>query len=149
MRVWRRKRNEQMVFLQLTSMVDMFTIILVFLLKSYSTSAVQMNPSQDLDLPTSRTGDEPMEGLKLIVTQEKILVDDENVMLWTEVKKGSKKTRPLLQLYKRLNQEKSKNDTKVVIQVDRRVPYKKLQKVMQTSAMAGFSDFRLVTMDER
>ena len=37
--------------LQITSMMDAFTIILVFLLKSYSTEAIAVQPSEQLQLP--------------------------------------------------------------------------------------------------
>ena len=39
--------------LNITSMMDMMTIILVFLLKSYSTQDISVAPSEDLELPVS------------------------------------------------------------------------------------------------
>ena len=39
--------------LQITTMIDMFTIILVFLLKSYASSAVTIDAQQGLRLPAS------------------------------------------------------------------------------------------------
>ena len=41
--------------LNITSMMDMFTIILVFLLKSYSTEDSSVASSGDLELPISTT----------------------------------------------------------------------------------------------
>ena len=49
--------------LQLTSMMDMFVIILVFLLKTYSTHGQLINPSQDLTLPSSQVRHPPELGL--------------------------------------------------------------------------------------
>ena len=46
------KNNKKATFtLQLTSMVDMFTILIVFLLKSFSTSAVHITPHDGMKLP--------------------------------------------------------------------------------------------------
>ena len=54
--------------LQLTSMMDMFTIILVFLLKTYSTHGQLINPSEDLTLPSSMTQQMPELGLDVTVS---------------------------------------------------------------------------------
>ena len=47
------KRMEVDDSLNITSMMDIFTIILVFLLKSYSTDAIAVQPSDELQLPMS------------------------------------------------------------------------------------------------
>lgn len=155
MRTWKRKEPSRLVFLQLTSMVDMFTIILVFLLLNYSTSAVQISPADRLQLPVSSTGSEPVEGLKMTVSARGVLVEGEPVLDWPPHKKD-RLLKPLLQ---RLNMEAKKTrdiaeanqtvqfDGKAVVQVDKSVPYSWLKKVMYTSTLAGYSDFRLVVMD--
>ncbi len=48
----RRKHNLD-AKLQITSLMDIMTTILVFLLKSYSTDDIPTAPSADLRLPTS------------------------------------------------------------------------------------------------
>jgi biopolymer transport protein ExbD len=47
------RRQEVDTSLNINSMMDMMTIILVFLLKSYSASDVSVAPSDDLTLPFS------------------------------------------------------------------------------------------------
>src|SRR5438270_165493 len=67
--------------IQITSMVDMFVILLVFLLKSYSTSPIQVNPNKDLQLPASSSSTDPAaEALKLIVSQKGIFIEDKKVV---------------------------------------------------------------------
>ena len=64
------KNNRKTTFiLQLTSMVDMFTILIVFLLKSFSTSAVHITPHQNLNLPSSTSQTNPVEALRLVVAR--------------------------------------------------------------------------------
>ena len=48
----RRRRNPEDVKLNITSMMDMFTIILVFLLKNFSTEG-NLTPADNLTLPKS------------------------------------------------------------------------------------------------
>jgi biopolymer transport protein ExbD len=55
--------------IQITSMVDMFVILLVFLLKSYSTSPVNITPSKNLTLPKSAAVVDPQDVLKLVVSK--------------------------------------------------------------------------------
>ena len=57
-----RPQSEEMS-LQITSMADIFVIILVFLLKSYATSSVNVNPMAGMSLPEAHAGDAPIEAL--------------------------------------------------------------------------------------
>ena len=74
------KRAPSTFKIQITSMVDMFVILLVFLLKSYSTSPVNINPSADLTLPASSSTKDPIDALKLVVSKTGIFVDDKKVV---------------------------------------------------------------------
>jgi biopolymer transport protein ExbD len=88
----RRNAHAQEVnFLNITAMMDMMTIILVFLLKSMSSSSANMPPSNELVLPaslakcvqTSANGDRSLgecepsdDGIEVVVSRDKILVDN-------------------------------------------------------------------------
>ncbi|MEL6347959.1 MAG: biopolymer transporter ExbD, partial [Myxococcota bacterium] len=61
--------------LNINSMMDMMTIILVFLLKSYSTSDVSIAPSDDLQLPTSSAKKAPELAVNMVVTKNQLVVD--------------------------------------------------------------------------
>ena len=53
MRRRRRKRTAGTVKLNITSMIDMFTLMVVFLLKNYSAQGQLVTPAEGLLLPTS------------------------------------------------------------------------------------------------
>ncbi len=150
--------------IQITSMVDMFVILLVFLLKSYSTSPVNITPSDNLTLAVSTSSKDPVDVLKLVVSKEGIFVDEKQVLKFDE--KGevavgdldANDTNFIRSLYTELDQqaEKSKSiaqvnetlefDGKVLMQADRGVPYALLRKVMYTSMLAGYSDVKIAVM---
>src|SRR4051794_6283392 len=65
--------------LQITSMADIFTILLVFLLKSFSTSISSITPSNNLVLPEAKGPDEVKEMLKVEISPDTILLDDKPV----------------------------------------------------------------------
>lgn len=161
-----KKNNKRATFvLQLTAMVDMFTILIVFLLKSYSTSAVHITPHEGLKLPYSKSFTNPVEALRLVVSSDGIYVEEERVV---EIKEGEidlsslDKADPdfIRPLYEALDKqaEKSKGiaeknedhefDGKIVMQADSRLNYKVLKKVMYTSSLAGFADLKLATMTD-
>ena len=54
--------------LNITSMMDIFTIILVFLLKSYSTESIAVQPSDQLQLPLSSAQTMPEISVKVTVS---------------------------------------------------------------------------------
>lgn len=144
--------------LNLNSMMDMFTIILLFLLKTYSTEGQLISPSQHLTLPKSTVEQQPEAGLNLIVSKQVIMVNDETVALLDDVRKNTPGVvrngviLPLqqqLKFYasqaKRMESEYGvKFSGKVTIQGDRDLHYRDLVKVMRTCGLSEHPNMRLV-----
>ena len=61
--------------LNITSMMDMMTIILVFLLKSVGSSEVEVRTSDNLKLPYSTNKAPPVLTVSVVVQKDAILVD--------------------------------------------------------------------------
>ena len=66
--------------LQLTSMMDVLVIIVVFLLKSYSTSTNSFTTVPGLKLPYSVSQDVPADSLQLIITPEAMTFENERIL---------------------------------------------------------------------
>ena len=65
-------------FLNITAMLDMMTIILVFLLKGMSSSSASIPQSKDMTLPTSIITTEPaQEGTSVLISKTQILVGED------------------------------------------------------------------------
>lgn len=157
------RRSESTFKIQITSMVDMFVILLVFLLKSYSTSPVNITPSDKLQLPVSNSTKDPVDVLKLVVSKAGIFVEDNKVVDLNQGKLDVKDvdaadTQFIRTLYSALDEQAKKArkiasvneevefDGKVVMQADRSLPYELLRKVMYTSMMAGYSDVKIAVV---
>lgn len=153
----RPMKRSQTVRLQLTSMMDMFTIILVFLLKTYSTQGQLINPSDDLTLPSSTTQQAPQLGLDVTVSSDWILVNGKAVektstanelngyiipALHNELQRYAQKA---VEMKERYGAEYS---GKVTIQGDKNLPYKILIKIMATCGQSNFPNLRLVVYQE-
>jgi biopolymer transport protein ExbD len=78
----RRNAHEADVnFLNITAMLDIMTIILVFLLKTLGESSSAIPQSDDLHLPTSIAKDDPhQEGVTLTISKSQILVGDQKII---------------------------------------------------------------------
>jgi len=74
----RNQRDPEIDFLNITAMLDLMTIILVFVLKSLSASTAAIPQSEDLTLPMSYLTTEPSEeGVVVRITKTQIVVGDE------------------------------------------------------------------------
>ena len=151
------KTNPGEARLQLTSMMDMFTIILVFLLKTYSTHGQLINPSQDLTLPSSMTQQMPELGLDVTVSSDWILVNGKPVVRTSSLESQDGYIVPGLrdELFRyALEAERmeelygAKFSGKVTIQGDKNLPYRTLIKVMATCGQSDYPNMRLVVYRE-
>ena len=152
----RRKKhdtNPGKIRLNLTSMMDMFTIILVFLLKNFSTEGMLIQPSEYLTLPTSTVEKSPEVALDLVISKEWVMVNHEPVEKVSDIVASEKLVIKNLQekllVYAREAKRMeelygTKFSGKVTIQGDREIPYKLLVKVMATCGKADYPNMRLV-----
>src|SRR5262245_554308 len=78
----RRSQHEPEIdFLNIVAMLDIMTIILVFLLKSLGESTASVPQSDDLRLPNSLVMTQPpQEGVVVTVSKTQILVGDDKVL---------------------------------------------------------------------
>lgn len=157
------KRSASTFKIQITSMVDMFVILLVFLLKSYSTSPIQITPSKELTLAESTSTKDPEDVLKIVVSKKGIFVEDRKVVDLNQGVVNSKDTDAndpmfIRKLYEALDKEAEKSrkiasvnesitfEGKVLMQADRDLDYATLEKVLYTSTIAGYSDMKLAVI---
>ncbi|MEZ4649352.1 MAG: biopolymer transporter ExbD [Candidatus Eisenbacteria bacterium] len=82
--------------LPLTSMVDMMTILIVFLLQSFSDDGSLLTPAAGLALPTATSGDRPWNTVSIEVTESDLRVDGDLVCTMEDVEKSEEPTIPAL-----------------------------------------------------
>lgn len=160
MGMYMNRRTPGSFKIQITSMVDMFVIILVFLLKSYTTSPVDIPPSEDLRLPGSSSYDDPVDVLKMAVTKKGIFVEDKTIIEFKDGKierKELDRNDPqfLMSLFKELDEQATKTkdiaeknetvefDGRILLQADQDVPYDLMKKVMYTAMLAGYAEMKM------
>ena len=150
-----KKHNTQLQgTLNMNSMMDMMTIILLFLLKSYSTTGALATQSESLKLPESLRTTKPKKELNVAVAKDVIIVNDQPVMKTADVTPNEIlipqlgiKLREYAQSQKNLEIEVGKEFThEVIIQGDESITYELLFRVMYTCGQSEFNKMRLLTV---
>jgi len=134
-------------------MVDVFTVLLVFLLKSYAAEGTLTAAAQNLQLPASTSTVTPRTTLTITVSQDAVFVDDERVTSLRQVADTDGLYLPELGRALKARADKSRfiagSNTgssfrgQVTILGDRQTSFSILQKVMFTAAASEFSDIAL------
>lgn len=157
--------------LSITSMMDMMTIILVFLLKNYSNEDISVAPSDDLMIPISSAMKAPKLAVNVIVSRKDIVVDGEPVLNLDQevddngdvviiVPEEEKRGQLITKLYDRLLEkaETAKDlggrtgnadfefKGEILLQCDKRLPFALVREVMFSAGQAQFSNFRFVVI---
>ena len=91
-----QERKIRMISLSLTSMVDMFAILVVFLLMNSSTVAQWIEISGDITLPKAKHSEDPEKALTVEIGQKEILADRKPVMAITGLDAANNPLRALL-----------------------------------------------------
>jgi len=150
----RRSKSISAFTLRLTAMIDMFTILLVFLLKSFSVEGEIMSVAQDLRLPESTAQTPPKAAPILVVTNEWIILDGtpvekvETVLTQRDNIINSLKAR--LQQIRAFSESLAQLNANmrfkgnIAIQGDKEIPFGLLKKIMFTCGQVGFNDMLLV-----
>ena len=145
-RAERKGRNQTMVDMNLVSLIDVFTILIFFLLSSASGVELLASPKA-VKLPESSAEKAPKETILLVVSGTEILVDGRKVANVADVMatKGDlieplKAELDLLAARVIVRAENQDKGRAITIMGDQNIPYQLLRKVMYTSARANFSD---------
>ena len=148
-------KKNQTFGLNITSMTDMFTILLVFLLQTFASGEVNIDPVTGVRLPTSTTEKNPIDGVKISISPTELKLDQlkvadvqNNLIATTAMDPNdSNFIKPLFDELQKFNKthEKLAKTGKVLFQADQSLPYATLRKVMYTASMAGFPNLKLVT----
>jgi biopolymer transport protein ExbD len=155
-----RTQSEEMS-LQITSMADIFTILLVFLLKSFSTGSVNVTPTNGMLLPQANGPEAAIEALKVEVSQDAVQIeghpvaplhqfafepsDLQNNNTSQSLTKALEKERQRQLLIAQANSD-VKVDPKIVVVADQRVPYGTIKTVLASAAVHGYTDFKLAVV---
>jgi biopolymer transport protein ExbD len=156
-----RARNKKLVppKLMITSMMDMFTIILIFLLFQFSEKPENIHMLEDIELPQSTAKMDHTETIKLVLTQKGLHINND---LIAGVRQGkvigldpeNPKASVLYQLLeKQYAKAVQKSDAKqpkehILLLCDKRHSFKTINDIVKTAALAGYPNFQFGVLQE-
>ncbi len=142
-----RRKNGAHMDMNLVALIDVFTILIFFLLSSSGVETL-ISPKA-VDLPIADVEKDPEPAVLLVVSGDDILVDGRRVASVAEVEKAAVDVIPALEAeLKLLGQRTAVLDANkadqqaITIMADRQMPYSVLRKLMVSCARASFADVR-------
>ncbi|MBC8312979.1 MAG: biopolymer transporter ExbD [Candidatus Cloacimonetes bacterium] len=155
----RNPEKRKMKELNITSLIDILTILLVFMIKNVSMDATSRMIPQGMEMPTTITREKLVESGQAVVVKiypNKILYGRENIMVGTlkEFVKDEEIRNTLVnylkmeadQISKTVNSEGANNIPCLLIQADKTLDCKYISYFIRTSARVGFANIYFSTI---
>lgn len=152
---WSSKTGKKSPGLNMVPLMDVFTILVFFLLVN-STSSDVMEPPKSINLPASYVESKPRETVAVMVTEDAILVQGEYVIS-TEAVRAATETEIEAIILRLLEQqsrvigisERSISDSaEVTVLAHKTIPFEILKKVMSSCTYAGYEKISLAVMQK-
>ena len=154
--------SDDVAYLNITAMMDMMTILLVFLLKSWSVSVENVQVSE-VEPPHSTVQLELAQALRIQITPTSVIVEGEAVVpvrngtVAPSYKKNGANDFLIVPLFA-VAEQHAKREKKIAnmqgaewkgelsLIADKNTPYRLISEVLYSVGQAGFHNFRLVTL---
>ena len=158
----RFKLKKHHASMNITSLMDVLTIMLLFLLKNYSADGSILTNADNLVLPNSESKKKPTEvNLQIAVTQDMILLDNQAVVPTEDARNiPQEEADPIItKLEERLKVELAKEEEmvrlgalnavqgRVIVQVDKNIDFDVLFKLMNTCGKSGYNNMNFAVME--
>lgn len=154
----RKKKRNSVPKLQLTALVDAFTILIVFFIFQHSTEPENIKSKDRINLPKSEYGyaTKDLKNMNVLISDKFIKVNESEVL---QLRAGELSPNTLhsvdsefiSSLHDILSKDESFNEAKDhqwVILADEKVPYDTVKKTIYTLAVSGFTKIKLASTVE-
>ena len=148
------KRNSRVPGLNLVSLMDIFTILVFFLLVNSSDGEV-LPTTKNVRLPESLAEQKPRQNVVVMVTDDNILVQGSRVAALKDIQAGNEQiaalTTALESQYQRHQLATASGKPaaqEVTIMGNKTIPYKLLKKVMASCTEAGYERISLAVLQK-
>lgn len=149
----RKIKKQEEAAIIITSLIDVFVIVLVFLMRSVSSEGNLMTSAENLVLPMSARSKSPTEvSLVIIGDAKSISVDDHSLIATDKIRSQDSLLVPsVLEMLTKKREEERKAEVlgiikdaagKVVVQFDKTIPYNVVTKIMATCGYAGYTNIK-------
>jgi len=145
-----RRGQNRIASLNMVSLMDIFTILVFFLLVTSSESEILPSPKA-VQLPQSSAEKYPVQTLVIMVNKDDIRINDKPIAIVTDVLNSPGSTIPELKealLFYQSDKSELQNKKAITIMGDREIPYQLLKKIMLTCATNKFGNISLAVVQK-
>jgi biopolymer transport protein ExbD len=155
-RIKRMSRNKgKSTSLSLVSLMDVFTILVFFLLSNSSSNEALSNP-KEIALPNSVVESKARETIVIFISSEMILLQGEPIMKTSEALSSKKEIITplreglLIQKQKAIgtSSKAALKGKEVTLLADKKIPFKLLKRIMSTCTSAGYGKISLAVIQK-
>ena len=153
--------------LNITAMMDMMSILLVFMLKQFAAEQANMTMNDSLQLPKSSSPIKPLPSVNVTVSTQSIIIEGEPVVavragavdpsskpqgpngyLISPISETLQKHANRLKKLEVISGGAQKFDGTMLLLVDRSIPYRLVTEVLYSAGQAEFRNYRLVVLQK-
>lgn len=136
-----RKKKSVVATLMLTSLVDTFSVLVIYLLVSFNTSEELLYINKDMELPAAALAEELERNVVVKVEQDQLYIEEKTVKVKDLVGRLLKVRKNWESLYPEVEFTGA-----LTIQADRRQSFDLLSHVIQAGGHAGYSDINFAVV---
>jgi biopolymer transport protein ExbD len=148
-KTFKRRKSTELFEVDITSLLDILVILLVFLLMNYNASDLTLDLVEKLEMANSEstkiTHYAPVIQLN---SEDVIFVDNKEVsrMPAGEAKALAELEKTLKEKHATLSEKEQKAEEGALVNLvfDKQTDYSKIEKIMETSAKVGFTQFKFI-----
>ena len=145
-----KRRKDRTASLNMVSLMDIFTILVFFLLVTSSDSNT-LPSTKSLELPASTTDKVPKKTLVVMVNTDNIQINGKTIASVKRASNNGKSIVPelaiaLVKFAKK--EDKKKKRYNITIMGDKKIPYKLLKKIMITCAGTKYANISLAVVQK-
>ena len=154
----RGQKRSAVAVLQLTAMVDMFTVLVVFLLQNYASTNQILPISDQIALPEATLVKELKPSFVVILSKKFLSFNEEQVSSFTEVERSKKWM--IVPLFDKVKEEIDKLQSsagdsnnkpagvqyKMTLQVDKDIRFLPVKKILYTLTQAGVKEINFAVI---
>jgi biopolymer transport protein ExbD len=139
----KRPKRREPLELQLTAMIDIFAMLVIFLLKSTVFGAVDVQVPQDMKLPDSMSKESIETSPKVIINGDRV---EASFLAQTTVRvEDVSSLKPAIQKYiTELPKDSGAQASTLSVLADKEVPYRKIYDVVRVFREAGFGNVMFI-----
>jgi biopolymer transport protein ExbD len=131
-----KERRLRIVNLSLTSMVDMFAILVIFLLTCTTTSSQWLEVGHGIELPKAKFAEPPQKALILQVSKEEVFGENKPIISLKKLLEGPLSSEPI----RTWLASQAKREGNINILGHEHVPFGAMKRVIASCQDAGFSN---------